>query len=70
MDTYCYLRDGDYVFRCICLSVVTITSKPMLHVFEICFYCAPIAYHLGLNAYLGSPQPTWPTLEKRVLMTI
>ena len=27
------------------------------------FYCAPIAYHLGLNAYLGSPHPTWPTLE-------
>ena len=33
-------------------------------------YCALIAYHLGLNAYLGSLRPAQATLEKRVLMTV
>ena len=34
------------------------------------FYCTPIAYHLGLNAYLGSPHPTRPIIGKKVLMTV
>ena len=28
------------------------------------FYCATIAYYVGLNAVLGWPQASWPTSKK------
>ena len=50
-------------------SKMAAKSGENLKILNVAF-CKLQAYHLGLNAYLGSPHPTLPTLEKRVLMTV
>ena len=61
------------------LAVVTVTFKSCLgfisetvrcwklifgYLFKITFYCATIAYHVGLNALLVAARHRRPTLEK------
>ena len=42
-----------------------LTYKNLIYLLNLQFYCATIAYHVGLNAVLGWPQESGQRLRKK-----
>ena len=58
-------QDGGYemhrcVHACVSDSMCESISLPCRFLLNYCFYCATIAYHVGLNAVSDGRRASWP----------